>query len=93
MPDSLADLGVRLTPNGGQLRVWSESATSMELVLFDDKDASWVTSVVPMAKDEASVWSVETELLVPGTRYSFRVLAKNTLGNSAPSNVVNAVPR
>ena len=27
-----------------------------------------------------------------GTRYSFRVLAKNAAGNSAPSNVVNAIP-
>ena len=28
-----------------------------------------------------------------GTRYYFRVIAKNAAGNSAPSNVANAVPR
>ena len=31
--------------------------------------------------------------LVNGTRYYFRVLAKNATGNSSASNVVNAVPR
>ena len=30
--------------------------------------------------------------LTNGTRYSFRVLAKNAVGHSAPSNVVNAIP-
>ena len=40
MPDHLADLGVRLGDKGGELRVWSASATSMDLCLFDMKDPS-----------------------------------------------------
>jgi glycogen operon protein len=82
MPDSLADLGVRLTPDGGQLRVWSASATSLELVLFDDKDASWVTQKLPMAQDDVGVWSVETELLTAGTRYSIRADGPTTAGHA-----------
>ena len=31
--------------------------------------------------------------LTNGTRYFFRVFARNAAGNSAPSNVVNAIPR
>ena len=31
--------------------------------------------------------------LVNGTKYYFRVLAKNAIGTSASSNVVNAIPR
>ena len=54
MPDSLADLGVRLTPDGGVLRVWSASATAMDLCIFDDKDASWVATTLPLAKTEES---------------------------------------
>ncbi len=72
MPDHLADLGVTLGDKGGQLRVWSASATSMELCLFDDRDASWVAKTIPMAKDDGDVWSATSPLLVPGMRYSVR---------------------
>lgn len=82
MPDSLADLGVTLTPDGGRLRVWSASATSMQLCLFDDKDASWVTTTLPMSKDEHDVWSVETELLTPGTRYCLKVDGPTGIGHA-----------
>jgi glycogen operon protein len=82
MADSLSDLGVRLGPGGGTLRVWSASATSLELCLFDDKDASWVSTALPLTKGEGDVWSVTSELLVPGTRYSLRAD-----GPAAPGNV------
>ena len=82
MADSLSDLGVRLAPGGGTLRVWSASATSLELCLFDDKDASWVSTVLPLTKGEGDVWSVTSELLVPGARYSLRAD-----GPAAPGNV------
>jgi glycogen operon protein len=72
MPDPLADLGVRLTPDGGRLRVWSASATSMDLCLFDDKDASWVSETLPMTRGDGDVWSVTSPSLQPGTRYSIR---------------------
>jgi len=82
MPDALADLGVTLTPQGGQLRVWSASATSMELCLFDAKDPNWVAKTLPMARDDAAVWSATSTLLTPGVRYSVRVN-----GPTAPGNV------
>jgi len=82
MPDSLADLGVRLTADGGTLRVWSASATAIELCIFDDKDASWVASTLPLAKGDADVWSVTTPLLAPGTRYSLRASGPSTAGHA-----------
>ena len=81
MPDHLADLGVTLGPKGGQLRVWSGSATSMELCLFDEKDPNWVAKTLPMAVDDAGVWSVASKLLKPGVRYSVRAN-----GPTAPRN-------
>ncbi len=73
MPDHLADLGVTLTDKGGELRVWSASATSMELCLFDERDPTWVARTEKMAKGDGDVWSASSKLLVPGTRYSIRV--------------------
>jgi glycogen operon protein len=81
MPDSFADLGVRLNQDGGQIRVWSASASSMELCLFDDKDASWVSSTVPMVRGRADVWSATSALLKPGVRYSIRADGPSTPGH------------
>jgi glycogen operon protein len=69
--DPLHGLGVRPTPGGGTLRVWSHHATGMELAIFDSKDASWVSEVIPMSK-KGDVWSAESPRLVPGTRYAIR---------------------
>ena len=82
MPDSLADLGVRLTPDGGVLRVWSASATAMDLCIFDDKDASWVATTLPLAKTDGDVWTVTSKLLAPGTRYSIRANGPSTAGHA-----------
>ena len=72
MPDHLADLGVRLDDSGGTLRVWSASATAVELCIFDERDSTWVAETLPLVRGEGDVWSVSTPLLVPGTRYSVR---------------------
>ena len=65
-------LGVRATPAGGELRVWSANATALELCLYDAKDASWLVSAVPMERGDDDVWLAESPDLVPGARYSVR---------------------
>jgi glycogen operon protein len=67
-----ASLGVRATADGGELRVWSASATAMELCLYDERDPAWLSSAVPMQRDEHDVWSASSPALVPGARYSVR---------------------
>jgi glycogen operon protein len=81
MPDPLADLGVRLGDGGGTIRVWSSSASKVELCIFAEKDPTWVSRTLPLAKDEHNVWSVSTDLLKPGVRYSLRAS-----GPKAPTN-------
>src|SRR5690606_41780504 len=70
--DPLQNLGVRVHDAGGELRVWSENASAMELCLFDDSDINWVVDTVAMTKDEHHVWSAEHPSLRVGQRYSVR---------------------
>jgi glycogen operon protein len=70
--DPLRNLGVHLTSRGGELRVWSASATAMELCIFDRLDPAWVAKTVPLTRDDHDVWSVTTRSLQPGTYYAVR---------------------
>jgi glycogen operon protein len=70
--DPLRRLGVTVTSRGGELRTWSRHATAMELAIFDKKDPTWVTQVVPMTKGAGDVWSGRSHDLVPGARYAIR---------------------
>ena len=71
--DSLRNLGVRVTTNGGELRVWSESADAMELCIFDETDRDWIIKTIDMAKDAHNVWVGKSRTLSPGRRYGIRV--------------------
>ncbi|MGG7508031.1 glycogen debranching protein GlgX [Plantibacter sp. YIM 135249] len=82
--DPLLDLGVRLGPSGGELRVWSEHADGMELVIFDDKDPNWITRTVPLERDAHGVWSGRSRSLIRGRRYAVR-----SSGPVGPKNVFN----
>jgi glycogen operon protein len=70
--DPLRNLGVRLSSRGGEIRVWSASATSIDLCLFDGKDPNWVTKTIPLSKDSHDVWSATTRSLSPGTYQRLR---------------------
>ncbi|MGL1451745.1 hypothetical protein ACSTI1_00210, partial [Vibrio parahaemolyticus] len=66
LSSSLDDLGVRLAPDGGTLRVWSAHADAMHLVIFDDVDLDWAVETVPMAAVGAGVFEATSPLLRPG---------------------------
>src|SRR3954453_3626369 len=70
--DPTRNLGVRLGPTGGELRVWSANATAIDLCLFDGKDPAWVASTIPLTRDADDVWSTTTPKLAPGTYYALR---------------------
>ncbi|MCU1412458.1 MAG: glgX [Rhodoglobus sp.] len=85
--DHLADLGVTLGDKGGQLRVWSASATSMELCLFDERDPTWVAKTIAMSKGDGDVWSATSKQLVPGVRYSIRANGPTAPGHAFDSSL------
>ncbi|CAN5145020.1 glycogen debranching protein GlgX [soil metagenome] len=75
--DALRDLGVTMTPQGGRLRVWSASATGIELCLYSEEDPTWVAESVQLAKDDNDVWEGVSAALKPGARYSLRASGPN----------------
>ncbi|MGO2932520.1 glycogen debranching protein GlgX [Microbacterium sp.] len=79
---ALDDLGVRLHDGAATLRVWSQNASSVELVTFDETDLDWVTEEVPLERKPGGVWEVTTPLLQPGTRYALRVGGPHGPGNT-----------
>jgi glycogen operon protein len=72
-PDPLHDLGVRAGADGGSLRIWSEHATSVDLVVFDADDLDWAAERVPLTRDVHGVWEGASSALVPGARYGLRI--------------------
>ena len=70
--DPLHDLGVRARDGGGEIRVWSASATAIELCLFTEKDPNWVSETVRLEQDEHGVWSGSSPWLKAGAQYSLR---------------------
>lgn len=71
--DPLRNLGVHLTSRGGEIRVWSANATSIELCIFDEKDPDWVAKRVPLTRGEGDVWTATTRSLQVGTAYALSV--------------------
>ncbi|MGB4779219.1 glycogen debranching protein GlgX [Microbacterium sp.] len=70
---ALDGLGVTIGTDCGTIRVWSEGATSVELVLFDAVDLDWITATLPLTPAGGGVWEVSSADLRPGTRYALRV--------------------
>lgn len=71
--DPLQHLGVRTGSDGGIIRVWSEHATSVELVVFDPDDLDWATSRTPLEQSADGVWTATSAALLTGARYGLRV--------------------
>ncbi|MGN8026004.1 glycogen debranching protein GlgX [Microbacterium sp. 22242] len=82
------DLGVRLHDGVATLRVWSQNAGSIELVIFDETDLDWETAHLPLERTSAGVWEVSTELLRQGTRYALRVDGPHASGNTFNSETL-----
>ncbi len=72
MPDPLDGLGARLTASGGEVKVYSASATALELCLFSRKDPAWITDTIDFEKNESNVWTATSPQLVAGRNYTIR---------------------
>ncbi|WP_022887876.1 glycogen debranching protein GlgX [Agromyces italicus] len=71
--DPLHDLGVHAGADGGVARVWSQHATSVDLVVFDADDLDCVIARTPLVRGDHGVWQGESTELRPGAHYGLRV--------------------
>lgn len=71
--DTLGHLGVRQTARGGELRVWSATATSIQVCIFAHDDPTWITETHDLQRNRFGVWRTTTRSLTPGARYALRV--------------------
>ncbi len=70
--DPFRDLGVRWLGDVGEARVFSSTATRMELLLLNERDTSWVERSVRMRRDQFGVWAARSDMLTPGRTYAIR---------------------
>ena len=84
LSEDLDGLGVTLSGDGGTLRVWSENADAVELVVFDDTDLDWITHEQSLDPAGGGVWELASPLLHAGARYALRVQ-----GPPGPGNMFN----
>lgn len=75
---TLNALGVTLAAGGATVRVWSQNATAVELVIFNEADLDWVTQAIPLQRGDDDVWQVTTDALTVGTHYAFRADGSDT---------------
>ena len=68
--DPLRNLGVRLTARGGELRVFSANASSIDLCIFDEKDPTWIAKTIPLSTTGDGVWSATHA--IPGAWHALR---------------------
>lgn len=74
-PGRSSPLGATPTPFGVNFSVYSRSATRMELVLFDDPEATEPSTVIPLdrhANRTFHYWHIEVPGLGPGQTYGWR---------------------
>ena len=83
MPEMLLPraLGVTATADGGEIRIWSHHATSVELCLFGAKDPDWVATTLRLDRGDDDVWTGSSPRLTPGAKYSVR-----TTGPTGPTH-------
>ncbi|WP_144877551.1 glycogen debranching protein GlgX [Microbacterium sp. 1.5R] len=85
---TLDHLGVRLHDGVGTLRIWSQNASSVELVIFDAEDLDWAIDQLSLERLPGGIWEVTTPLLQPGARYAIRVGGPHGPGNTFNSETL-----
>jgi len=77
-------MGVTIANGIGAIRVYSETASKIELCIFDDTDVGHVVESIDLANTDGAIWEGSSKLLLPGTKYALRAD-----GPAGPRNAFN----
>lgn len=79
-----AALGVTVKDGVGTIRVYSENASKIELIILNDEDPRQIDLEVPLEREDEKIWSATHPALKVGTKYALRAD-----GPEAPRNRFN----
>ncbi len=68
----LAPLGMHLLDGGGVFGVWSQSATSLDLLILNPEDTSEILHTLPLERADGGIWTVGDDRLQRGIKYVLR---------------------
>jgi glycogen operon protein len=77
-------MGVTVSDGVGTIRVYSENATSIELVIFEPDEVTQVSQTLQLERGDGSIWTATSHHLRPGANYALRADGPN-----APRNAFN----
>ena len=78
------EMGVTVLDGVGTIRVYSENATSIELIVFEPDEVTQVRRTISLERGEGAIWTATSHHLRPGIKYALRAD-----GPTAPRNAFN----
>jgi glycogen debranching enzyme len=72
IPPSLKNLGVRPTRSGGELKVFSDTAEGIDVLIYDAPGSAHIAERHSLVKAKGGIWSASSDLLVPGAEYALQ---------------------
>lgn len=85
------DLGLQWSPKQSIFKVWSPSATQMELRIYTDAETATPAKMVPLAPGKNGVWTAKVSGNLLGKLYTFRALHQDRWADEVPDPYAKAV--
>lgn len=71
-PVTLRDLGLRLSDSGGEIRVFSDAAHGVDVLIYDRNDQNHVAARVGLRQGKDGVWAAHSDLFTVDTHYALQ---------------------
>jgi glycogen operon protein len=68
----MTSLGINFEGDRGTIRVYSESATTLNLLILETDDPTQVRLTVPLQRGDAGIWQASTTEIKPGIKYALQ---------------------